>query len=63
MYGSVVRAAINSAVCWTALADFCEVVMRRKERAERERRTLERQKAIQRNEVARFSSGSDDHDV
>ncbi|XP_011057511.1 PREDICTED: uncharacterized protein LOC105147885 [Acromyrmex echinatior] len=33
-YGFIIRAAMCSAACWTALADFCETVMRKKKRTE-----------------------------
>jgi len=55
-YGSIVRAAMCSTACWTAFADFCEAVMRKKERAEWERQALERQRTL----LARASLRSND---
>ena len=57
--GFIVRAVIYSAVCWTALADFCEAVMTKKERAEREPSgsSLKRQRAL----LARVCLESDDN--
>lgn len=45
-YGNILRTALDSSQCWTALANFCEVVMRRKEQAERECRSLEKMRAL-----------------
>ena len=55
VFDKSVIAAIDSFLCCTALANYCEVVMHRKERAERERRALGKQWAIS----ASVSLGSD----
>jgi len=36
-YGAVVRSAVNSSRFWTTLANFCEVMMKKKVQTERER--------------------------
>ena len=45
-YARVIEAIMGSYVAWTAFARFCEVVMRAKERAERDRRRDRRARVV-----------------
>ena len=55
-YNAMVEIALDSSYYWTALANFCETVMKKKEIAGREHRVLEERQAL----FALDSSDTDD---